>query len=269
MSVFRIERTKNYTVMSNYHLRDQSLSLKAKGLLSQMLSLPENWDYTLAGLSHINRESKDAIRTALQELEKAGYIIRERERDSQGRLRGADYIIHESPITKSDEHTSDKLEQESKNIQNTDRQSMDSISSSSVFQQSEQLERKCRKVSSEDIEVYREVIAENISYDLLKTQVDSEDLDEILELVVETVCSNQETIRVAGSNFPHDVVKSRLLKLNDEHIRFVIHCIKENTTKIRNIKQYLLTALFNAPVTISNYHSALFNYINTGVTNPV
>lgn len=76
MAVFRVERTKDYTVMSNYHLRDKVLSLKAKGLLSQMLSLPDNWDFTLSGLCHINRESKDAIRTAINELEKAGYIVR-------------------------------------------------------------------------------------------------------------------------------------------------------------------------------------------------
>ena len=76
MAVFRVERTSDYTVMSNYHLRDKRLSLKAKGLLSQMLSLPEDWDYTLAGLCYINRESKDAIRTAIRELEQAGYIRR-------------------------------------------------------------------------------------------------------------------------------------------------------------------------------------------------
>lgn len=74
MAVFRVERTHNYTVMSNYHLRDKSLSLKAKGLLSQMLSLPEDWNYTLAGLARINAEGKDAIRAAVVELEKAGYV---------------------------------------------------------------------------------------------------------------------------------------------------------------------------------------------------
>ena len=75
MAVFRVERNKGYTVMSNHHLRNKELSLKAKGLLSQMLSLPEDWDYTLAGLSYINRESIDAIRTAVWELEKAGYML--------------------------------------------------------------------------------------------------------------------------------------------------------------------------------------------------
>ena len=99
MAVFRVERNKGYTVMSNHHLRNKELSLKSKGLLSQMLSLPEDWDYTLAGLSFINREKIDAIREAVKELERAGYIVRSRERDEKGRLRGADYVIFEQPQT--------------------------------------------------------------------------------------------------------------------------------------------------------------------------
>ena len=89
MAVFRVEKNKGYTVMSNHHLRNKELSLKAKGLLSQMLSLPEDWDYTLAGLSLINRESIDAIRTAVWELEKAGYITRRHE---------SDIILHEAAV---------------------------------------------------------------------------------------------------------------------------------------------------------------------------
>ena len=97
MAVFRVEKNSGYTVMSNHHLRNRALSLKAKGLLSQMLSLPEDWDYTLQGLARINRESIDAIRQAIRELEQAGYIQRSRERDEKGRLRGADYVIFELP----------------------------------------------------------------------------------------------------------------------------------------------------------------------------
>ena len=97
MAVFRVEKNSGYTVMSNHHLRNRALSLKAKGLLSQMLSLPEDWDYTLQGLARINRESIDAIRQAIRELEQTGYIQRSRERDEKGRLRGADYVIFELP----------------------------------------------------------------------------------------------------------------------------------------------------------------------------
>ena len=97
MAVFRVERNKGYTVMSNHHLRNKELTLKAKGLLSQMLSLPEDWDYTLAGLSYINRESIDAIRTAVWELEKAGYITRRQGRDEKGKMTAIEYTIYEQP----------------------------------------------------------------------------------------------------------------------------------------------------------------------------
>ncbi len=99
MPVFRVERNKGYTVMSNYHLRDKSLSLKAKGLLSQILSLPEDWDYTLSGLCCINRESKDAIRSAVNELERAGYIERHQTTDESGKFSSNEYIIHEQPVS--------------------------------------------------------------------------------------------------------------------------------------------------------------------------
>lgn len=98
MAVFRIDKTQNYTVMSNYHLRDKRLPLKAKGLLSQILSLPEDWDYTLAGLSYINRESKDAVRSAINELEQAGYIERRQTTDEYGKFSVNEYVIHEFPV---------------------------------------------------------------------------------------------------------------------------------------------------------------------------
>ena len=102
MAVFRVERNTGYTVMSNHHLRNKELSLKAKGLLSQMLSLPEDWDYTLKGLSHINREKIDAIREAVKELEKAGYIVRSREttrKDACGARITSSMSSHSHPIS--------------------------------------------------------------------------------------------------------------------------------------------------------------------------
>ena len=112
------------------------------------------------------------------------------------------------------------------------------------------------------MERYREAIRENIDYDLLLQEkpYDQDRLDEIVELLVETVCSGRKQIRVGGSDFPAEVVKSRLLKLDAEHIRFVFDCLEQNTTKVRNIRQYLLTTLYNAPATIGNYYSALVNH---------
>lgn len=99
MAVCRVEKNKNYTVMSNAHLGDTRLSLKAVGLLSKMLSLPENWDYTIGGLTRICREGKDAIRNAIVELEEAGYIQRRQLHDETGAFSGNEYVIYESPLS--------------------------------------------------------------------------------------------------------------------------------------------------------------------------
>ena len=109
---------------------------------------------------------------------------------------------------------------------------------------------------------YREYFLEQLEFDILLAQYpyDKDTLNEILELLIETVCSRRKCIRVCGEDKPAEVVKSRLMKLTNEHIRYVMDSLKENTTKVRNIKQYLLSVLYNAPVTISSYYSALVNH---------
>ena len=111
-------------------------------------------------------------------------------------------------------------------------------------------------------ESYRELILENIEYDFWKNsdRVDHEMLDEITELIVDTVCSARKTIRIAGDDYPAEVVKSRFLKLNSSHIEYVLDRMRENTTYVRNIKKYLLAALYNAPVTINSYYSSLVQH---------
>ena len=279
MSVFRVEKNKGYTVMSNHHLRNHALSLKAKGLLSQMLSLPDDWDYTLQGLAQINKESIDAIREAVRELERAGYIKRSRERDERGCLRGTVYTIYEQPHAEPtpEEPTQEKptLEKpmldlptlENPTQLNTEstkkrkRQSKDlSITDSIPFHSGfPDAPTQKRTETKESFESYRELILENIDYDVLASDphVDREQLDEIVDLVQETVCSTRSRIRIAGNDYPAEVVRSKLLKLNSEHIRFVMDCLKQNTTRIRNIRQYLLAMLFNAPSTMNSYYTAL------------
>ena len=109
---------------------------------------------------------------------------------------------------------------------------------------------------------YRDLIRENIRYDdfVREHPWDAGQLDEMVELMVEAVCSKREALRVAGNELPQAVVKSRLLKLDDGHIRFVFDCLKNNTTQVRNIKQYLLTTLYNAPVTMENHYAAQVNH---------
>ena len=284
MSVFRVEKNKGYTVMSNHHLRNHTLSLTAKGLLSQMLSLPDDWDYTLQGLAQINTESIDAIREAVRELERAGYIKRSRERDERGCLRGTVYTIYEQPHAEPtpEEPTQEKPALDNPTLEkpmlglptlenptqlNTEstkkrkRQSKDSSITDSIpfpsgFPESPTQKRTETKGTFES---YRELILENIDYDVLASDphVDQEQLDEIVDLVQETVCSTRSRIRVAGNDYPTEVVRSKLLKLNGEHIRFVMDCLKQNTTRIRHIRQYLLAMLFNAPSTMNSYYTAL------------
>ena len=147
MAIFRVERTKDYTVMSNHHLRDGSLSLKAKGLLSQMLSLPEGWDYTLAGLATINRESKDAIRSAVNELEQAGYIQRRQTVDSAGKFSGNEYVIHEKPVSAeplSENPTTDNPSTEKPSSENPTQLNID-ISSKDISRKENKKEKPPRK----------------------------------------------------------------------------------------------------------------------------
>ena len=276
MAVFRVERNRGYTVMSNHHLRNRDLTLKAKGLLSQMLSLPDNWDYTLAGLSHINREKIDAIREAVRELEKAGYIVRSRERDEKGRLRGADYIIYEQPQPPvSDLPTLENPTQLNKDISRTDlskkEKSNTDISNthsipilspypSPFTEDAAEPERKGTEAKTQSaVEIYRDIIKDNIEYDILiqDPHMDKDRLDEIVDLILETVCTARKTLRIAGDDYPAELVKSKFLKLTSSHIEFVLDCMRENTTKIRNIKQYLRAVLFNAPSTIDSYYTSL------------
>ena len=269
MSVFRVEKNKGYTVMSNHHLRNHTLSLKAKGLLSQMLSLPDDWDYTLQGLAQINKESIDAIREAVRELERAGYIERSRERDERGCLRGTVYTIYEQPHAEPTPEEpaqalptlENPMQLNTKSTKKRKRQSTDlSITDSIPFPSGfPETPVQKRTEAKETFESYRELILENIDYDVLAGDpcVDREQLDEIVALVQETVCSTRSRIRVAGNDYPAEVVRSKLLKLNSEHIRFVMDCLKQNTTRIRNIRQYLLAMLFNAPSTMNSYYTAL------------
>ena len=285
MAVFRIERTRDYTVMSNHHLRDKALSLKSKGLLSMMLSLPEDWNYTTRGLAKICKEGVDAIGGALRELEAAGYIVRHQMRDRQGRISDTEYVIYEQPQPKApdtpqpdtaspdtenpylDSPDTEKpaelnIEKSKTQKSNTQGSSTDSI----PFRETAAArppERKGRDAMSvEEMQSYRDLVLENIEDDHLCREFSTyrEDLDEIVELIVETVCARRKTTRIAGADFPHEVVRSRFLKLDSSHIEFVMECLHNNTTEVRNMKQYLLTVLFNAPTTMNNHYTAQVNH---------
>ena len=206
MAVFRIEKTRDYTVMSNHHLRDRSLSLKAKGLLSLMLFLPEEPEQGNPAQLNTNRSSKEKSKKDLSSTEGSNPVL----------------SIPQTPRG-SDQKGRDRMRER---------------------------------------ESYRELILENIEYDCLiqNHRLDRDRLDELVELMVDTVCSNREMIRIAGDDYPAEVVKSRFLKLNSSHIEYVLDRMRENTNYVRNIKKYLLAALYNAPATIGSYYTSLVSH---------
>lgn len=275
MAVYRVAKTQNYSVISNYHLRDMNLSLKAKGLLSLMLSLPDGWDYTTKGLAKICKDGIDSIRTTVKELETYGYIQRKRIRNAKGQMTTTEYTILEQPVLDSprlenpilDKPRQEKPAQEKPTQLNTKESSTEEINTDSLSIDSfpsfyPESERNGTEGYSASIETYRDLIQEQIDYDLLADEMPSEleQLDGVVELLAETLASTKDTIRVAGNDFPQYVVKGRLYKLTADHVRFVFDCLKENTSKIRNMKQYLLTSLFNAPITMDSYYAARVNH---------
>ena len=292
MAVFRIEKTRDYTVMANHHLRNTKLSLKAKGLLSLMLSLPEDWDYTTKGLAKICKDGVDSICSPVNELEEHGYVIRERIRNAKGQLTDIQYTIleqpkppqpgqgkpkQENPVLDSPVLGTPKQEEPEQgnpaqlNTKKSSNQGLNTdLSNTEVSNpiQSNPYEDELQAADGmgtdtrSSREIYREIILENIEYRHLvqNNQIDRERLDELVELIVDTVCSARKTIRIAGDDYPAEVVKSRFMKLDSSHIEYVLSSMQENTTYVRNIKKYLLAALYNAPSTISSYYTSLVNH---------
>lgn len=283
MAVFRIAKKHDYTVMSNHHLRDKSLSLKAKGLLSLMLSLPEEWDYTTKGLAQICKDGVDSICAGVRELEEHGYVIRQRVRNSNGQLSAIEYTIleqpglsepekpeRENPVLDNPEQALPVLgepEQGNPAQLNTNRSKKDlsNTEESNPVLSPSKSPRSSERMGQDwmrERENYRDLILQNIEYDHLIQyhQLDRDRLDELVELMVDTVCSHRETIRIAGDDYPAEVVKSRFLKLGSSHIEYVLDRMRENTTYIRNIKKYLLSALYNAPATINSYYTSLVSH---------
>ena len=280
MAVFRVEKTKDFTIMSNHHLRNPKLSLKAKGLLSLMLSLPEDWDYTTKGLAQICKEGVDSIGTALKELERYGYLTRRRLRCENGQLGDIEYTIHETPAEVSGESGSPKRENPGQvnpgqakpeqekpaelntNIQKTDPPITKKLRTDLSIHPSADGDTEIRDGidGSDLVDAYREIIRDNVEYECLISRYGKERMDETVELILETVAARRPYIRIAGEDYPKEIVRSRFLKLNSGHLEYVFECMDRNTAKISNIKAYLLAALFNAPATMDSYYRAEVNH---------
>ena len=281
MAVFRVEKTRDYTVMANHHLRNTDLSLKAKGLLSLMLSLPEEWDYTTKGLARICKDGVDSICAGVRELEDHGYVVRERIRNPNGQLGAIEYTILEQPQEPKREKPErenpvqanpvldypvlGKPEQENPSQLNTYRTNKDesnTLSANPYPINSYPINPVTDQMGTDGMDVYREIVKGNIEYDIMKDNFpyDHERLDEIVELMAETLASKKATFCIAGDTYPASTVKFKLLRINSLHIQYVFECLDKNTTEVRNIKKYLLATLFNAPSTMGSYYKAQVNH---------
>ena len=272
MAVYRVNKNRGYTVMANFHLRDKNLSLKAVGLLSKMLSFNDGWQFSTRGLSAICKEGPDAILSALRELENYGYLVRHQARDEKGRMSGMVFEIYEkpqevlpeagNPYTENpdaDNPVTEKPYTGNPAQRNTDQVITEKTNTSLNNYQSINLDGMDRM---DERESYRELLWENLELDILAhdTRLDMDRVNELLEIMLDAVCSTSPTIRINGEDMPQQVVKSRFLKLNSSHIEYVLQAMNENPSAIRNIRAYLLTALYNAPLTMDNYYSALVNH---------
>ena len=281
MPVFRVDKSRDFTVVANCVFKDRSLSAKAKGILVEMLSLPESWDYTLKGLTTLFSDGIDSIRQGINELEKHGYIVRERKRDARGRLGGMEYVIYETPhkpvensidsaYPKSQDPTTEKPMQDSSaeemptvykeiNKYNKNKSMTFEINKNSFLPEvSEDLE-ECAPVENSgrkelsDTSRAREEIKKQIEYDVMVQRCQPSQLDELVEIMLEVRMNLSPTTRFSRDEvYPTVYVQDRYSRLNAEHIEQVLDGIRENTSKVMHTKAYLMKCLFNAPETLES-----------------
>ena len=293
MAVFRVEKTKDFTIMSNHHLKNKSLTLKAKGLLSLMLSLPEEWDYTLKGLACICKEGIDAIRVAVLELEKQGYVERTRKRNEKGQLADIEYVIHEFPINvdestpKSEKPKLDKPILEKPILDNPtlekptlDKPTLENPTQLSIKElNKKELNTDCIKYPSinqdavEPTRTYQkqerwidrynqniELVKENIEYESIIVEGDKTVIDEIVNIMAEVLTLDIPYYTIENKQYPAELVKQRFLNVNYDKLSAFMLDFNRHTEKIHNPKAYLITSLFNMPITADTMLTNMVKY---------
>lgn len=269
--------------MANHHLRNRELSLKAKGLLSLMLSLPEDWDYTTKGLSCICKDGVDSICATIKELEKAGYVKRRRLRDAQGRLSDLEYTILEKPeplpsppespqrenpvVVNPDvvEPDVDNPELGKPHTENPAQLSIQEVNKQeSITGQSNThsfFPAGAPAEGQKDALDEREKIKHQIEYDWLREQFRAEPIDELVEIMLEVAMNRSPTIRIGrDAGYPTSYVQERFSKITAMHIERVMEGIADNRTQVRNTRAYLLASLFNSVSTLDNQCTMQYNY---------
>ena len=299
MAVYRVERTQGYTVMSNYHLKDTALSLKAKGLLSMFLSFPDDWNYSTRGLASICKEGVEAIGNTIKELEKAGYILRRQLRGANGRITDTEYVIYERPqppdppapeddipytppdtgapdTALPDTGFPDMVDPDTENRpelnikKSKTKKSITQRSKTHSFPPPAPSEPPAAPAAPvegmKEILEKRAEIEDQIEYDLIADPCNREQLNEFVEIMLEVALSRSPTMKIGrDAEYPTAFVQRRFEQLTSAHIEKVLDGIRENTTRVWNTRAYLLAALFNAPSTTDNHYTMLVNHdMSTG-----
>ena len=288
MAVYRVERTRDYTVMSNYHLKDTALSLKAKGLLSMFLSFPEDWNYSTRGLAAICKEGVDAIGSTIKELEKAGYIVRRQLRGAKGRITDTEYIIYEKPQPEPSAPDAGKPDMPPPDTASPHPENPDVADPDMVAPHTEnpaQLninQSKTQKSNTQRFNTHsfpppapsagpaegmkeilekREEIQVQIEYSLIADTSNQAQINEFVEIMLEVALSRTPTMKIGRDmEYPTAYVQQRFDQITSAHIETLLENIQANTTRVWNTRAYLLAALFNAPATMDNHYTMLVNH---------
>ena len=298
-SVCRVNKNANYTVMSNYHLRSTNLSLKAIGLLSKVLSLPENWDYSISGLTAICKEKETAIKAALDELKYWGYLVVTKLMPNETNSGRIEYVYDfyeysEKDTPDADQNDDDTYDEDGdvstvsvkKAPQGAEKQGIENLpleilpieiqavenqgqintkkkikknqilsDQVSINQSPSDSEKAVENVESQtdglidgyisEKEVYTDVVKTNIEFPYFAEWLgDEEEAEEIVQMIVRRICSRKKTERICGQDFPREVVKSAMLKVDINVLENAIEQMKR-TDNVRNYESYLISTLFN------------------------
>jgi len=312
MAYLRNSTQGSFTIINNRILSDKRLSLKDRGLLCTLISLPDNWAFSLAGLATIIADGKSAIRATLNRLEELGYLRRYEERDSKGR-----FVTYFEIIINPEEDTNEELNNDNvsesictcvrksntsklKNVENAyfdentefeksvsenptriTRHGKSDTENRTQYNKHNKANKYNKKInhinqsdrsegdslpgdngSIDEIDVVTAMIKDNIHYDLLlrKKPEYEHEINEIVDLMVDVCLSNSKTIRVGGEDKPTDLVKSRFEKIDFMTIRYVLDCLSTAYTRVKNVRNYLITTLYNAPMTESSYRRIAGDY---------
>lgn len=267
---------KDFTVVHNAFIRDRCLGLTARGLLLTMLSMSDNFNFSIKGLASILPDGEAKVSSALKELEKHGYLKRERIYGKNGRFLDVEYSISDEPIfckSNLDEPQPENPNMVDSNAENRHDNQISKESNTkelninqSIYQSIVDADVKMIdrmdwistiQVVEEQIErTYLESIKNNNGMDMYV----SDEIGELVQLIAWVYITPQKSLRINGVDVDISIVRDIYHQLNEEHIIYVLDCLKRNTVKINARRNYLLTALYNAPATMGGYYSNLVQH---------